>query len=237
MEPNTPLQTILIVDDEPISVEMLRNMLEDEYRVMMAHSGREALEIVSRQAPDLILLDIVMPGMDGYEVFRSLKRNVALSDVPVLFITVMGEAECESQGLELGAGDYIIKPFHPALVRLRVKNHLELKRRQDQLNARTEELMRLNSDLLREVEERRIVQQANEKLIDELRAAAAEVKTLSGLLPICASCKQVRDDQGYWSQIETYLSKHTDISFTHGLCVNCASKLYPDFCSRRPPQE
>ncbi|MSN25484.1 MAG: response regulator [Geobacter sp.] len=237
MKPTTVPQTILIVDDEPVSVEMLSNLLEGEYKVIMAHSGQETLEIVSRIIPDLILLDILMPVMDGYEVFRIIKRKPELKDVPVLFITALGEAECESEGLELGAADYIIKPFNSALVRLRVKNHLELKRQRDLLTSRAEELQRLNTELAHEVTERRYVQQANEELIKELRNAMAEVRTLSGLLPICSSCKQVRDDQGYWSRLETYLSKHTDISFSHGLCKECAQKIYPDYCDRQPARE
>ncbi len=237
MVPTATIQTILIVDDEPLSVAMLSSLLEDEYHVTMANSGREALEIISRQPPDLILLDILMPVMDGYEVFRIVKRNPALRNVPILFITALGEAECESEGLEMGAGDYIVKPFNPSLVRLRVRNHLELKRQRDLLTARTEELQRLNSELAREVEERCSVQQSNEQLISELRSAMAEVKTLSGLLPICASCKKVRDDQGYWSQIESYIRKHSDISFSHGLCTECAHKLYPEFYTTNPTQD
>lgn len=231
MEPSVIAETILIVDDEPLSVELLKDMLESEYIVIMAHSGQEALDIVSNQVPDLILLDILMSGMDGYEVFSRIKQDQTLKDVPVLFITAMEETECELHGLEMGAGDYIIKPFNPSLVRLRIRNHIELKRQRDLLTARTEELQRVVCELAREVEERRNVQASNEQLISELREAMAEVKTLSGLLPICASCKQVRDDQGYWSQLETYLGKHTDISFSHGLCAECAHKLYPDYCS------
>jgi len=235
MAPLATAQTILIIDDEPLSVAMLANLLEEEYQILTALSGQEALDIISRNLPDLILLDILMPGMDGYEVFHSIKRNPDLKYVPVLFITALGAEECESEGLEMGAGDYITKPFNSALVRLRVRNHLELKYQRDLLTARTNELQRLNSELVHEVNERANVQLSNEQLINELRTAMAEVKTLSGLLPICASCKQVRDDQGYWSQIETYLRKHTDISFSHGLCTECAHKLYPDFCT--PKQE
>lgn len=235
-QPNT-IQTVLIVDDEPLSVEMLGSLLNDEYRIIMAHSGQEALDMISSQVPDLILLDILMPVMDGYEVFRIIKQNPLFRDVPVLFITAMGEAECESEGLMMGAGDYIVKPFNPSLARLRVKNHLELKRQRDLLNSRAEELQVLNNELAHEVEERRSVQISNEQLISELRKATAEVKTLSGLLPVCASCKQVRDDQGYWSQLETYLKKHTEISFSHGLCLDCAHKLYPEYYDKTPAKE
>lgn len=237
MELPATIQTILIVDDEPLSVEMLSNMLNSEYRVVMAHSGQEALEIVSGQTPDLVLLDILMPVMDGYELFHILKSYPAFKNIPILFITAMGEAECESEGLEMGAGDYIVKPFNPSLVRLRVRNHLELKLQRDLLTERTEELQLLNSKLASEVEERRSVQLSNEHLIRELREAMSEVKTLSGLLPICSSCRQVRDDQGYWSQLESYLSKHTDLCFSHGLCAECAQKLYPEYYGTKRAQD
>lgn len=218
---------ILIVDDEPMSVKILSHLLETEYTTLMAHDGREALEILSRVTPDLIILDVVMPEMDGYEVFRALRKIPGLEDVPVLFISVMNETECEHQGLEMGAGDYIIKPFNPSLVRLRVKNHLAFHQERKLLAQRTVELEQLNELLAAEVTQRRAIQADNEQLIRELREAVENVNTLTELIPICASCKKVRDDKGYWNQIETYLSKHTDLTFSHGLCLECATRLYP----------
>lgn len=214
--------TILITDDEPLSVEMLCNLLKDDYEIVMAHNGHEALELAEEHGPDLILLDILMPDLDGYEVYRLLRELPVTREIPVIFITALGEHECEQQGLEMGAGDYVIKPFNPALVRLRVRNHLELKRQRDQLQC-------LNSELADEVARRRAIQAEHEVVIKELREAMAQVKTLSGLLPICASCRKVRDDQGYWNQLEDYLAKHTDICFTHGLCQGCMERLYPEF--------
>jgi methyl-accepting chemotaxis protein len=102
--------------------------------------------------------------------------------------------------------------------------HLE-----QQVETRTAELQSANIRLTEEMQERTLVELEREKLIGELRAALAEVRTLSGLLPICCSCKKIRDDTGYWKQIETYVSEHSHAEFTHGICPECAKKLYPDY--------
>ncbi|HBA73560.1 MAG: hypothetical protein A2X82_00380 [Geobacteraceae bacterium GWC2_55_20] len=226
--------TILVVDDEPMSVEMLINLLEGEYRVITARSGQEALEIVNKESIDLILLDVLMPEMDGYEVFRAIRKLPAHRDTPVLYITALGEEECEYEGLELGAGDYIHKPFNPSLVRLRVKNHMVFHQQRAMLAARSAELETINRKLALEIAQRNIIQESNEQLILELRESSAKVKTLRGLIPICAACKKIRDDKGYWNQIEAFLSKHTDLIFSHALCNECIQKLYPGFAEKRP---
>jgi len=220
--------TILIVDDEQLSLDLLKLALEDEYRLLTATTGLAALEIAARELPDLILLDIMMPEMDGYEVCRSLKVTPALQEIPVLFITCMNETENESLGLELGAADYIVKPYNQGIVRLRVRNHLQLKQQRDQLRQQATGLSATNAALATEIDERKRIQLEHERLIEQLREAAAKVKALSGLLPICASCKKIRDDNGYWNQIESYLRKHSALEFSHGLCTDCATKLYPD---------
>jgi putative two-component system response regulator len=125
---------ILIVDDIPANIQVLVSILrEDGYQISVATSGKQALELVERVRPDLLLLDIMMPDMDGYEVCRCLKADEATLHIPVLFITALGDPEDEAKGLALGAVDYITKPIHPELVRARVRNHLELKRYQSRL--------------------------------------------------------------------------------------------------------
>ncbi len=128
-------QTILVVDDDLMSLEMLVSILEQEYRVVKAQSGAAALALLEQLRPDLILLDLVMPEMDGYTLFQRIKEQPALADTPVLFLTCMTEEQFEVKGLELGAVDYIAKPYNPHIVRLRIRNHLLLKSRQDQLVA------------------------------------------------------------------------------------------------------
>lgn len=125
---------LLIVDDEAINIRMLDGMLRDEYQISVALNGEQALTRAFAIPPDLILLDIQMAGMDGYEVCRRLKGNVLTRDIPVIFVTSMSDAAEEYKGLELGAVDYITKPYRPSIVQIRLKNHLELKQQRDMLN-------------------------------------------------------------------------------------------------------
>lgn len=136
---------LLIVDDDPASIHQLKRLLSDKHHLHVATSGQVAFEILERGVrPDLVLLDIVMEPMDGYEVCRQLKSNEATRDIPVIFATSLDEECNEAKGLNLGAVDYITKPFRPALLKARVRTHLELKRHRDSLcnlvQERTDEL-------------------------------------------------------------------------------------------------
>ncbi|RRJ85439.1 PleD family two-component system response regulator [Aestuariirhabdus litorea] len=126
---------ILIVDDQKVNLDILVNLLEDSYEIAVAKSGEAALRAVEADMPDLILLDVVMPGIDGTEVCRRLQSEPGTRHIPIIFITAKSSVESEAEGLELGAVDYITKPFNPAVVRARVANHIRLKRYQDQLEA------------------------------------------------------------------------------------------------------
>ncbi len=125
---------ILLVDDNTANLQVLRESLDGlGYKLLIAKSGKSALEIVRKACPDLLLLDIMMPEMDGYEVCRRLKGAEETRHIPVIFLTAMADADDEAKGLALGAVDYITKPINPDLVRARVRNHLELKRHRDHL--------------------------------------------------------------------------------------------------------
>jgi len=126
-------QRILIVDDSPSGIKVLNDALQSEYQISATTSGEDALRLAKEQRPDLILLDIKMPGMDGYEVCRRLKADEETRSITVLFVTILNEVEDETRGLELGAVDYIVKPISPAIVRARVRNHMRLKMHQDRL--------------------------------------------------------------------------------------------------------
>jgi diguanylate cyclase (GGDEF)-like protein len=117
---------ILIVDDEKSNIIALMNMLNAEYKVRAVRSGREAIDASEKEPPDLILLDILMPEMDGYEVIKELKKSEKTRDIPVIFITGLDSPEAEEKGLHLGASDYITKPFRTGIVKLRVQNHIQL---------------------------------------------------------------------------------------------------------------
>jgi CheY-like chemotaxis protein len=115
---------VLIVDDEALNIEFLQTLLSEEINVIFATSGEDALTIVKANRPDMILLDIMMPGMDGYEVCKRLKGNEETKDIPVIFVTAKDGPEEEARGLELGAIDYIIKPFNPEIVKSKVRNNI-----------------------------------------------------------------------------------------------------------------
>jgi diguanylate cyclase (GGDEF)-like protein len=123
--------TILIVDDSVTNIEMLSSIVGIDYEVLFATTGEEAVEIARDQSPDLILLDIIMPGIDGYETCRRIKKDEATSDIPIIFITAMNQEDDESKGLDAGGIDYITKPICPPIVKARIRNHLELKRYHD----------------------------------------------------------------------------------------------------------
>ena len=126
-------QTILIVDDTPINIRMLSELLVDEHEILFATSGEDGLKRALQERPDLILLDIMMPGMDGYEVCRRLKDDPATRDIPVIFVTALSQEADEAKGLAVGAIDYVTKPISAPIIKARVHNHLKLKRYQDML--------------------------------------------------------------------------------------------------------
>lgn len=125
--------TVLIVDDEVSNIEIMNAVLEDHYEISFATSGEQALAVARSVLPDLILLDVLMPGLDGYEVCSRLKNDRLLADVPVIFTTGLDDQNAEVRGLSLGAIDYVTKPINPIVLLARVSNHIELKRLRDQL--------------------------------------------------------------------------------------------------------
>ncbi len=128
-------KTLLVVDDAPANIQVVQSILKDEYKIRVATSGEKALELVKTQPhPDLILLDVMMPGLDGYQVCEQLKAAPETRDIPVIFLTGRTEIEDETRGLELGALDYIRKPFSPAIVKARVRTQLLLRDSREQVN-------------------------------------------------------------------------------------------------------
>ncbi len=156
---------ILIVDDELVSREKLRNIMDTFGQCIVVENGADALRVATSQnPPDLILLDIIMPGIDGYEVCKKLKSNTKTSNIPVIFISAKSKEDDEAQGLGLGAVDYITKPFSPAIVKARVRTHLELKKHRNRLeelvNERTVELKKATKEMQTEIAERKRAEKA-----------------------------------------------------------------------------
>ncbi len=191
---------ILIVDDEPLNIGVLANALKGSYEICTAENGYDALRMVKEESPDLMLLDIMMPELDGLQVCRLLRADGAYADMPIIFVTAMDSTEGELQGLELGAVDYITKPVNLKLAKLRIRNQIELKRQQN------------------------IVKQQNALLTQQkeaLEATLGRVKRLEGLISICMYCKKMRSEDHTWQQLEQYIGEHSDAVFSHGLCPDC----------------
>ncbi|HZV81021.1 MAG TPA: response regulator [Geobacteraceae bacterium] len=191
---------VLAVDDEPVNLMLLEKILRDSHDIILASSGVEAIAKVKEHEPDLILLDVMMPEMSGFDVCRQLKADERYREIPVIFITALSGGDNESKGLQLGAMDYIVKPFIINHIRLRVRNQLELK-------YRTEQLLEQRAEL--------------EARTLELEVALKRIKHLEGLIPICMYCKKIRNTHEIWQNLEEYLAEHTDASFTHGMCPDC----------------
>ena len=134
---------LLLVDDEPTNLQVLRQILQDDYRLFFAKDGDKALEMAARERPDLILLDVMMPGMTGYEVCTRLKQDEMTVSTPVIFVTALADVDDEARGFEVGAVDYITKPVSPPIVRARVRTHLSLVRVDELKQTRLQIVQRL----------------------------------------------------------------------------------------------
>ena len=334
--------SVLLVDDQPANLKVLLEILKkQDFQVYLADSGERALATLVNIEPDLILLDVMMPGLNGFETCEKIKANKQWADIPVIFITALEDMENKLQGFHVGGVDYITKPFQHVEVMARIKVHVALRQKERELadarqrlsdiveflpdptsaldlegnviiwNRAAAEYTGVGADEMlgkgnyehaipfygkrrptlanlildpdskfareynhlserdgnllaeevfcpaigktgayisavasklydaqgsvrgaiqttRDITVQKELEQEREELILELQTALKEVKTLSGLLPICAHCKKVRDDEGYWNQIESYLQKHTGARFSHGICSECAKKLYGD---------
>jgi len=198
--PRSGHHTILVVDDNHDNLRLLNDILKQHnYKVRLAPNGDRALATIRKEAPALILLDIMMPDIDGFEVCRRLKEDQATAAIPIIFITALDDIRDKVKAFSLGGVDYITKPFKAEEVAARVGTHLTL----------------------------RLLQLQMEEKNAELQKALDEIKVLRGFIPICASCKKIRNDQGYWEQIESYITSHSEVKFSHGICQDCAAKLYP----------
>ena len=186
---------VLIADDDEVSLLRLEALLRKRgYEPETATDGAAALaRLRAGDPPGLAIVDWEMPGLDGVSVCRLVREDPALRGLYLLLLTARGGREHVVEGLRAGANDYVTKPFDP-----------------DELDARLRvaaQVVGLQAELATRVR--------------ELEAALARVKQLQGLLPICAYCKKVRDDQNYWHQVEHYVHEHSEARFSHGVCPGC----------------
>ncbi|MBD9483955.1 two-component system response regulator [Pseudomonas sp. PDM14] len=143
IKPNDARPTLLLVDDEATNLQVLRHILQDDYRLLFAKDGEKALELAFREQPDLVLLDVMMPGMTGYEVCTTLKQTASTAGIPVIFVTALADTADEARGFDVGAVDYITKPVSPLIVKARVRTHLSLVRVDELKQTRLQIVQRL----------------------------------------------------------------------------------------------
>ena len=177
---------VLAVDDTPQNLDVVKGILTPEYRIKVATNGPAALRIVEKQLPDIILLDIMMPGMSGLEVCQQLKANPRSADIPVIFLTAKYQTEDETEGFELGPADYILKPVNPPILQARVKTHLALKQSMDALQRTSAELARAKARMELELTVGRDIQKSM------LPGVAPDRKEVT----LCASMEAAREVGG-----------------------------------------
>ncbi len=190
---------ILIAEDDPVSRSVLERFLRKwGHEVVITANGAAAWKELQRpDAPSLAILDWMMPEIDGPGVCRLVRALPRAASTYLIILTARHRKEDVVAGLESGADDYITKPFDQQELQSRIRAGERIVELQHRLAAR----------------------------VSELESALAQVKTLSGLLPICCYCKKIRSDSDYWEQVETYLAEHTDVHFSHGICPHCWKEI------------
>lgn len=192
---------VLLAEDESLVGDMIQEELEISPLMQVvgrASNGLQAIELCRTLRPDVVLMDIAMPQMDGLSAAAAIQSECP---TPVVILSAHESATDVQRASEAGVGAYLVKPPKVA----------ELERAIAIAIARHADLMELR------------------RLTTQLQAALAEVKTLSGLLPICSGCKKIRDEKGHWNEVEIYVRQHTQADFTHSLCPHCAEKYYPGY--------
>jgi DNA-binding NtrC family response regulator len=198
---------ILILEDVPADAELMERELHKggiEFSAKRVETKETFLKELKDFVPDLILADLTLPTFNGIGALAIVQERYP--DIPFIFVSGTIGEELAIETLKRGAADYVLKD---RLSRLVPAVNQALSKAEVRVN-------------LKRAEEER------EKLIHELQEALAKVKTLSGMLPICASCKNIRDDKGYWNQIESYIRDHSEAEFSHSICPDCKKKLYGD---------
>ena len=194
---------VLLIEDDPADAQLIMEILREEpenaMKIMHADTLARGLETLERGGIDVVLLDLTLPNSSGYNTFFMLAKHVPT--MPIIVLTGMDDKEMAIRIVREGAQDYLVKSLVDYTMLARSIRY-SIERKQALIE--------------------------KDQLIAQIQRALADVKTLSGLLPICASCKQIRDDKGYWHQVESYIQQHSSAVFTHGLCPKCEKKIYPN---------
>lgn len=193
---------VLVVDDEQdIRFATARILKSSGYDVSEAATGAQCLEVAKRVRPDLILLDVVLPDTAGTDICRQIKGDPELGSTFVVMISGSKTSSIEqAEGLDIGADGYIARPIS-----------------NQELKARVNAMVRILA-----------AERERDRVILELKEALSEIKRLSGLLPICMFCKKIRDDKGYWNQLEAFIVERSEADFSHSICEECVKIHYPE---------
>ena len=195
---------IIIAEDDFLICEDVKSLLTDRgfSVIATASNGKQAIELTKEHNPDLVLMDIKMPEMDGLEAAKLIQKE---HPTPVIILTAHESPEMIKKAMKHGIGAFLTKPPEAG----------EIERAIQIAIARHKDLMRC-----------RHYSEELKKQKEELEKALAEIKTLQGIIPICMHCKKVRNDTGYWEQVEAYVSNRSDANFSHGICPTCAKEIY-----------
>ncbi|MBA2731822.1 MAG: response regulator transcription factor [Acidobacteria bacterium] len=190
---------ILIAEDDPVSHRLLElTLIQWGYDVVATCDGAQAWEALQQEdAPQLAILDWMMPALDGLQICRMARETPATKSIHIILLTAKGEKSDLVEGLAAGANDFVTKPFNREELRARV-----------QVGALMVELQRSLANHVKELQE-----------------ALSQVKQLQGILPICAHCKKIRDDQNSWQKVEEYVSEHSEAQFSHSICPDCYASI------------
>ncbi len=207
---------ILVAEDDGMTrLALVKNLEKWGYQVIDVEDGQEAFSILTTEDPPRVaILDWLMPGMEGIEICQKLIHGKNYPLIYTILLTIKKGKEDIVKALNSGAYDFLSKPVHVGELQSRITVGVRL--------IQAEEMLR------NEIMERKQAEKEKENLIEKLQEVLKQVKTLSGLLPICANCKKIRDDKGYWNIIEAYVAKYSEAEFSHGMCPECMDKLYGD---------
>ncbi len=223
---DSPVPKILIVDDDAgVRMSLTRTLKARGYETSVMASGAEALAFIKEERVNLALIDIRLPDISGLEILKALRKINENS--AVIMMTAYASLDSCVEALNVGAYAYIIKPMNLNQALIIIEKAFEKQRLSSENSRLVTELKSANEKLEERVAELQSLQAEKLKLIDELQKALAEVKTLSGILSICSGCKKIRDEKGNWVQVESYVSNHVDVMFSHGMCPDCVAKFYP----------
>lgn len=194
---------ILIAEDDLTSRKMLSGLLQKKkHTVTETINGADAWAVMQRSdAPRMAILDWMMPEMDGLTLVRRIRANLIHQPPYLIMLTAKGTKKDIVAGLDAGADDYLVKPFDAGELWARIGVGKRILDLQNRLSEK----------------------------VNALQHALDHVKTLQGIIPICSFCKKIRNDKGYWDQVEAYISKHSRAEFSHGICPECLSLHYPDY--------